>query len=167
MSQTVVQEQAAARAGLKGDSSVSVVDSFAGEVAIPFGRFVVRGTKPTKQCKLPGAAADITDAKKNLGVAISTATVEVPMNSTAPAQYPINRTIPVMNFGRVWVETEDAATDTTKDVYVRHTASGANTKLGVFSAAAGAGLEKLENARWLGEDIMDGNNRLALLEVRF
>ena len=71
-----------------------------------------------------------------------------------------------MSFGRVWVETEDAATDTTKDVYVRYQADGANTKLGAFSAAAGSGLAKLENARWLSEDITHGNDRLALLEVR-
>ena len=84
----------------------------------------------------------------------------------APPQYPDERTLAVLNFGRAWVETEDAATDTTKDVFVRHTADGANTKLGVFSAAAGNGLAKLENARWLSEDVLDGTDRIAVVEVR-
>ena len=165
MSQTAVNEQSDARIGLVADSSFTVKDSFAAEIAIPFGRLVIRGTKATVECTLPGTAGDITDGKKVLGIAIASQNVETPAGTAAP-QYPIERTLAVLNFGRVWVETESDSTDTSKDVYVRHTAAGANTKIGVFSDAAGTGLAKLENARWLSEDVLDGTDRIAILEVR-
>lgn len=165
--QTSVVEQSAARVGLQADSSLAVVDSFAAEGAIPFGRLVVRGTSPEKECKLPAAADDITDAKKVLGIAMASQNVETPLpGDTNPPQYPDERTTPVMNFGRIFVETEAATTDTTKDVYVRHTADGNKDKIGAFSDAAGNGLAKLENARWLSSDVLDGTDRIAMLEIR-
>ena len=166
MSQTSVIEQGDARIGLLADSSLRDIVSFAAETALPFGRFVARGTKPTEQCKLPAAAGDITDAKKGLGVVIASQTVEVPLDSTADPQYPQYRNVPVLTFGRVWVLTESASTDTTKSVYVRHAVAGALNQLGAFSDAAGAGLEELSNAKWWGADQVIDGKRLALLQLR-
>lgn len=165
MSQTNYNEQSDAQIGIVSDSSAHVVDSYTGEGAIPFGRFVARGTKPVIQCKLPAAAADVT-GNKALGIAIRTQAIEIPLNSTADPEYPDNSAISVVSFGRVWVETESAATDTTKEVYVRHTAAGALNKLGGFAAAAGTGLAKLDNARWLNENKTINGRQLAIVEYR-
>ena len=165
MSQTNYNEQGDALVGMVADSSTSVVDSFSGEVAIPFGRFVIRGTNRNQQCKLPAAAGDINN-KNGVGVAIRNQAIEIPLNSTAAPTYKINDSVPVLSFGRAWVETESAGTDTTKDVYVRHTAAGANTKLGAFSDAAGTGLAKLDNAKWRSEDKTINSRRMAIVEIR-
>lgn len=166
MSQTSYNEQGVAQIGMIADSSLRNVDSFIGEGAIPYGRFVVRGTDDEKQCKLPAAATDITDAKKNLGIALSTQEMEIPLNSTADPQYPDKRAISTMSFGRVWVETESATTDVDQDVYVRHAVAGALNKLGGFAAAAGTGLAKLENAKWRTADQTINGRTLAILELR-
>ena len=165
MSQTSYNEQGDAQVGLMADSAATVVDSFTAETAIPFGRFVVRGTKPAIQCKLPASAGDVTGLKA-LGIAVRTQAIEIPLNSTAAPQYPANMAVSVVNFGRVWVETETAATDTTKEVYVRHTAAGALNKLGGFAAASGTGLAKLDNAKWLGEDKTINGRQMAVVEYR-
>lgn len=167
MSQTSVGEQGIARVGLLADLGLRDTLSFAGEEAIPFGALVVRGTNAEKQCKLPAADTDISDAKKVLGVAVAVQTQEVPFpTNTANPTYIKDYTVSVLTFGRIWVRTESAATDPTKDVYVRHTAAGALNVIGGFSDAAGTGLEKLDNAKWMGNDRMVDGVQLALLQVR-
>ena len=166
MSQTSVIEQGVARSGLLADLGLREMLSFSAETAIPFGLFVVRGTDMDKQCKLPAAATDVTDRKKGLGVAVALQTLEVPLMGTADPQYLKDFTVAVLTFGRIWVPTEDDATDESKSVYVRHTVDAALTKIGGFSASAGAGLSVLSNARWMGEDVTVDGTRLAQLEVR-
>lgn len=166
MSQTNYNEQDAGFLGLLADLTTHVMDSFTAEAAIVYGRFVARGTNKTKQCKLPAAATDITSRAARLGIAVTTQFIETPQNSTADPQYPANKSVNVMSFGRAWVECETATVDTSKDVYVRHAVDGGKNKLGAFSDTAGTGLVKLDNARWLSEDrSIDGKN-LAIVEIR-
>ena len=165
MSQTNYNEQDKTGIGLLADLTNHVIDSFTAEVAIPYGRFVIRGTDKVKQCKLPAAAADV-GIKVRLGVAITTQFIEVPANSMAAPTYKINDSVNVLNWGRVWVEAETDTIDTTKDVYVRHAVAGALNKLGVFADAAGTGLAKLDNARWLTVDQLVNGRNLAMLELR-
>lgn len=166
MSQTSYNEQGDAQVGMLSDSSIKVTDSFAAEAAVPYGRLVVRGTNRIKECKLPAASTDITNAKNVLGIAMRTQAIEIPLNSTSDPEYKATNTVSVLNFGRIWVETEDAATDTTKDVYARHAVAGALNKVGSFSTAAGTGLVKLDNAKWISDDKMINNRRMAILEIR-
>lgn len=85
-------------AGMKADSTVDVIDSFASEGAIYAGKAVERGTDPAKQVK-----ASVT-ANKVIGIAIFENKVdESPL-------YPDEYAVPVMTFGDVWVEVSEAVT---------------------------------------------------------
>lgn len=80
--------------GMKGDSTVDVVDSFAAEVAIKAGMPVIRGTDGAKQIK---AASTSGDGAKVIGVAVLT-------HKEPEAAYPIGYSVPVMTFGDVYVK---------------------------------------------------------------
>lgn len=85
-------------AGMKADSTVDVIDSFASEGAIYAGKAVERGTDPAKQVK-----ASVT-ANKVIGIAIFENKVdESPL-------YPDEYAVPVCTFGDVWVEVSEAVT---------------------------------------------------------
>lgn len=85
-------------AGMKADSTVDVIDSFAAEGAIKAGAVVERGTDPAKQVKASVTAANV------IGVAIFENKVEeTPL-------YPDKYAVPVMTFGDVYVEVADAVT---------------------------------------------------------
>ena len=85
-------------AGMKADSTVDVIDSFAAEGAIKAGAVVERGTDPAKQVK-----ASVT-ASKVIGIAIFENKVdETPL-------YPDKYAVPVCTFGDVWVEVAEAVT---------------------------------------------------------
>lgn len=84
--------------GMKADSTVDVIDSFASEGAIYAGGAVERGTDPAKQVK-----ASVT-ASKVIGIAIFENKVdETPL-------YPDEYAVPVCTFGDVWVEVGEAVT---------------------------------------------------------
>ena len=85
-------------AGMKADSTVDVIDSFAAEGAIRAGAVVERGTDPAKQVKASVTAANV------IGVAIFENKVEeTPL-------YPDKYAVPVMTFGDVYVQVNAAVT---------------------------------------------------------
>ena len=84
--------------GMKADSTVDVIDSFAAEGAIGVGKAVERGTDPAKQVK-----ASVT-ANKVIGISIFENKVdETPL-------YPDEYAVPVCTFGDVWVEVSESVT---------------------------------------------------------
>ena len=90
--------QAVAIEGMKADSTIDVIDSFASEGAIACGKAVERGTDPAKQVK-----ASVT-ASKVIGIAIFEQKVD------ASPLYPDEYAVPVCTFGDVWVEVSEAVT---------------------------------------------------------
>ena len=84
--------------GMKADSTVDVIDSFAAEGAIGVGKAVERGTDPAKQVKASVTAANV------IGIAIFENKVdETPL-------YPDEYAVPVCTFGDVWVEVSESVT---------------------------------------------------------
>lgn len=84
--------------GMKADSTVDVIDSFASEGAIHAGFAVERGTDPAKQVK------ESKTASKCIGIAIFENKID-----EAPL-YPDEYAVPVCTFGDVWVEVGEAVT---------------------------------------------------------
>ena len=85
-------------AGMKADSTVDVIDSFAAEGAVKAGAVVERGTDPAKQVKASVTAANV------IGVAIFENKVEeTPL-------YPDKYAVPVCTFGDVYVQVNAAVT---------------------------------------------------------
>ena len=85
-------------AGMKADSTVDVIDSYASEGAIYAGKAVERGTDPAKQVKAS------TTANKVIGISVFENKVdETPL-------YPDKYAVPVCTFGDVWVEVAEAVT---------------------------------------------------------
>ena len=103
MSQTAVIEQGDARIGLLADTGIHDILSFSGEVAIPFGRWVRRGTNAVEQCNLPSAATHITDLKLGLGVTIAQHTLEVPRRSTADPTYTKDFTVSILTLSLIHI----------------------------------------------------------------
>lgn len=84
--------------GMKADSTVDVIDSFAAEGAIGVGKAVERGTDPATQVKASVTAANV------IGIAIFENKVdETPL-------YPDEYAVPVCTFGDVWVEVSESVT---------------------------------------------------------
>ena len=82
--------------GMKADSTVDVIDSFAAEGAIGVGKAVERGTDPAKQVK------ESVTAAKVIGIAIFENKVEeTPL-------YPDKYAVPVMTFGDLFVKVNAA-----------------------------------------------------------
>lgn len=96
MSKIYDGRQAAAFAGMKGDSGDDRVETFAAETNIPFGTIVTVGTKPT-QAKLGGTAA--------VGIALHSHAVV--------GQYVKFDAVSVMTRGLAWcaVKGDDAVTE--------------------------------------------------------
>ena len=92
---TYTQNQAAAFAGMKGDSRDDTVDSHAAEGAIGFGLAVIAGTDPAVQVKLPAAAGGVFR-----GVSLQT---HVAQTSAGVAAYADHDAVSVLRKGRVWV----------------------------------------------------------------
>jgi hypothetical protein len=157
MSQTSYAEQASAFEGMKGDSGNDDVLSRLAEVAVPFGKLVIIGTDKDKQCKLPGAATDITNAKLPLGVSLQTHAME---QSSSRNGYNVNDAASIMHKGRVYVKVEEAVSPSDTP-YVRYAAGG--NGVGSFGKTAGSTERAaLAGARFLTSA---GVNGLALLEV--
>ena len=81
--------------GMKADSTIDVIDSFASEGGVAPGQVVERGTNPDKQVKASVTAANV------IGIAIfENKADETPL-------YPDGYAVPVMTFGDAWVEVID------------------------------------------------------------
>jgi len=85
-------------AGMKADSTVDVIDSYASEGAIACGKAVELGTDPAKQVKESVTAANV------IGIAIFEQKVD------ASPLYPDEYAVPVMTFGDVCVKVNAAVT---------------------------------------------------------
>lgn len=84
--------------GMKADSTVDVIDSYAGEGAINVGKAVELGTDPEKQVKESVTAANV------IGIAIFEQKAdETPL-------YPDGYAVPVCTSGDVWVEVSETVT---------------------------------------------------------
>lgn len=87
--------QAVAIEGMKADSTIDVIDSFASEDGVAPGQVVERGTDPDKQVKASVTAANV------IGIAIfENKAEETPL-------YPEGYAVPVCTFGDVWVKVID------------------------------------------------------------
>lgn len=100
--------------GQISDLSTAIVDSFAAQVAVAFGRVVVRGTDGERQCAPANNASN-----SFLGVAVHTHSQRQGFNpntqsaagaASTDAVYAIGDTVSVLRFGRVLVEVVGAAT---------------------------------------------------------
>ena len=81
--------------GMKADSTIDVIDSFAAESAVAPGQVVERGTDPQKQVAPSVTAANV------IGIAIfENKAQETPL-------YPEGYAVPVCTFGDVWVKVID------------------------------------------------------------
>jgi len=119
------QDPAAALEGQIADSSRNTERiSAKAEGAVPFGRFVTKGTNDD-QCDLPDATAEISGGVA-LGFAVEDTSIEQP---DTPVGYADEATVQIMRRGRIWVLTEDAVA-AGGDVYVRHGAGGGGSDLG-------------------------------------
>lgn len=92
------QESAPAFAGMKGDISFDVCDSFASEGGVNPGEAVIRGTDAAFQCK---AASTTGDGAKVIGIAVH---VHREPATGSNKYYEAGYCLPVMSFGDVYVK---------------------------------------------------------------
>lgn len=164
MSQTIVKEQGLALNGQIYDLSSSIKSSKAAEGRVLFGRFVVRGTDKGLQCKLPGAALDITSLKAKLGVALQSHANENLQDGLAPG-YEDKKPVSIMEKGKVYVEVEEAVTPDS-DVFVRFVAGAGGDQLGIFRTDADtASAAQLANARWESSSVDVDGKLIAVLNL--
>lgn len=91
--------------GMKADSTVDVIDSFAAEGTVYAGNVVERGTDPEKQVAASTTAANV------IGIAIFENKVQFAGTQPGtPVDYPEGYAVPVCTFGDVWVKTDAAVT---------------------------------------------------------
>lgn len=115
-----------AQAGQKFDLSTDIVDSYAAQTAIAFGRGVSQGTA-ANQVNLAAAAGTF------LGVALFTHAKE--QSLAGVAEYAIGDAVSVLTFGKVWGEAVGAVTKEA-DAYVITTVGATQGK---FTASSGSG----------------------------
>ncbi len=104
---------AAAEGQKSGLGLTNIISATAEDSDIPFGRAVVQGTGDN-QCKLPTAAGQIF-----LGITELTSAWSV--NAAGDHLYSENREVNIIDFGEVWVYTEESVVPGDV-VYFRHTA---------------------------------------------
>lgn len=107
MSKIYDDRMAVAFAGMKGDSGLDRVETFAAESAIPFGAIVTVGTKPS-QVKLGGAVA--------VGIALHSHTVV--------EQYEQFDAVSVLTRGLAWCAVKDEETVTERGAVQFEPSSG-------------------------------------------
>ena len=97
--------QAKGEIGMKADSTVDVIDSFAAEGTVHAGAVVERGTDPGTQ------VAESTTAANVIGIAIfeNKATFAY-ADPNDPVEYPEGYAVPVCTFGDVWVKVDASVT---------------------------------------------------------
>lgn len=111
--------------------------------SIPFG-VMVRPDPANPGCVLPLSAT----GQVILGVVYRNH-FRALIDSSTPGEVPDGDLIDVLARGAVIVSCEDATANIDDPVYVRHTANGGNTLIGVVASAAGTGLDLLPNARFV------------------
>lgn len=129
----VTNIQAAGMPGMLYDDSDNDIVTCIATEAIPFGAAVVINGAT---CSLPAAATDVTN--KNVGWALINPTLATQLGHLA------GMPVPVLRSGRVWVQTEDAAT-AGNAVNVRYTVTG-NGKGAVTNAAVASNTAVHRNA---------------------
>ena len=128
--------------GMKADSTIDVIDSFASEGGVAPGQVVERGTNPDKQVKASVTAANV------IGIAIfENKAEETPL-------YPDGYAVPVCTFGDVWVTVVD---DVVAGAGVYINSAGAFTNEDDADGTAVDGMTYLTSA---------GKDGLAVVRVR-
>ncbi|OHD25173.1 MAG: hypothetical protein A2Y38_06665 [Spirochaetes bacterium GWB1_59_5] len=123
---------------------------------IPFGRAVAKVTGDDNGVELPDSGAAVL-----LGVAVRDISVEEG-DATAENAFAADSAVGVLRRGQIWVQVEEAVTPDDA-VFVRHTANGPLTKLGIFRTDAdGGNAIALTTAKFLTSAATDG---LAVLDV--
>ena len=91
--------------GMKADSTLDVIDSFAAEGTVYAGQVVERGTDPGKQVAASTTAANV------IGIAIFENKAQFAWVSPGtPVDYPEGYAVPVCTWGDVWVSVDAAVT---------------------------------------------------------
>lgn len=164
MSQTSVQTNMdVGQAGLLADLSPKTSETKAAVTeALPFGRGLVKDTN-SGEIKLPSAGGD-----KFVGVAMHSHNVEQdPIGSLGVGEYKVGAAVNSLVRGKIWVEVESlAAIEEDADVYVRHTAGGGGSVLGIFRTDADtASALQVLGARWTGVKSSAATVKLAVLDL--
>lgn len=141
--------------GMKADSTVDVVDSFAAEGSMNPGDLVIRGTDPANQCK---AASEAGDGAKALGVAVHT---HKNYDGTG-AYYEDEYNVPVMTFGDVYVEAGDDSITAGGQAFVAISATTAGPSVQFVSGGEGA--ESLEGMTYMTD--ADAAGDVVVLRIR-
>jgi hypothetical protein len=129
-----------AQAGQKVDLTTDIVDSYAAQTAIPYGRGVSQGTADN-QVNLAAAAGTF------IGVALFTHANEQAL--AGGAEYAIGDMVSTLAFGRVWGEAVGAVTKEAEAYVI--TTVGADQ--GKFTASSGSGaLGPVGRFKTAGED---------------
>jgi hypothetical protein len=98
--------------GMKADSTIDVIDSFAAEGTVYAGQVVERGTDPATQVAASTTAANV------IGIAIFENKAQFAWEQPGtPIDYPEGYAVPVCTFGDVWVKV-NAAVDAGDPVYI-------------------------------------------------
>lgn len=122
--------------GQLADAGNSEKVSGLAEVAIPLGKFLIRGTDKDNQVKLPGLATDITALTSVAGVSLHDQAREGgPAGAVAGAIAAIGSAVSVLKKGRVVVLAEETCV-AGDPVFVRYAAGGSG--VGSFGKTAGS-----------------------------
>lgn len=134
MSQTAysLNMPAFAHEGALADAGENDVVSALAEIAIPFGKFVKRGTDKENQVLLPGAAIDVTTLANVAGVALHDQAREQVASGTPG--YVLKEAVSVLRKGRFVAKAEQLCV-AGDPVFVRFVAGGEG--VGSFGNTAG------------------------------
>lgn len=111
--------------GLLADLRDQLVESFAAEGAIPFGRAVLAGTDKQKQVVLAEAGGAVFR-----GVSVHTHAYG---SATDPAGYADTQTVNVLRRGMIWVEVTEAVDIDDPAFYINAPGSGDEADAGKFT----------------------------------
>jgi hypothetical protein len=137
--------------GQLADSGENDVVTALAEEAIPFGKFMVRGTDPAVQGKLPTTATGITSKLNHMGVALHDQARE---GVSGTGTYAIKDAVSALKRGRMVVKVEEAVV-AGDDVYVRYAAGGLG--LGSFRTSdPGSAAALLANAVYMSAASANG-----------
>lgn len=153
---TYLLEHDEAVAGALVDGQLQNIRSAVAEEAIPFGRFICRGTADGT-CKLPTAAGDVTTT----GMGVAARVQSNVANGSDVLQYEDERNVSFIDFGVVYVLLDEAVT-AGSPAFVRYAAGGQGR--GTFGDTAGTS----ERASLAGATFLKAGSagELAPLRVR-
>ena len=121
-------------AGALVDGQIRNIRSAVAEVAIPFGRVVVRGSADGR-VKLPTVSTDLSASAPAIVMGISMRALDDDTDASDVAQYEVGRTVSFIDFGVIWGITEENVTQGDA-VTARYAAGGSG--LGTFGLTTGA-----------------------------